>query len=164
MENQIESALEAVPESYKEASKSLGASPLATTLTITLPQAAKGILAGIASAAVRSLGEAAVFMLVASRLEDRLRGFFPLVPINSCSSFCLRGDLCFCYICCGKGAVSGSESEVKMAEILVENLYVSFDEKRSCRDQPGCFQRRGGSFNWPHWFRQNHLSAGPSTG
>jgi|LFRM01.1.fsa_nt_gb ABC-type phosphate transport system permease subunit len=73
MENQIESALEAVPESYKEASKSLGASPLATTLTITLPQAAKGILAGIASAAVRSLGEAAVFMLVASRLEDRLR-------------------------------------------------------------------------------------------
>jgi phosphate transport system permease protein len=54
-----EEAIRAVPQSYKEASLSLGAGKFKTFLTITLPAAGPGILTGIILSLSRAAGETA---------------------------------------------------------------------------------------------------------
>jgi phosphate transport system permease protein len=60
-----EEAIRSVPQTYKEASLSLGASGLRTFITVTLPAALPGILTGIILSLSRAAGETAPVMLTA---------------------------------------------------------------------------------------------------
>jgi phosphate transport system permease protein len=61
-----EEAIRAVPDTYREAALSLGASRLRTTLTVVLPAALPGILTGIVISMGRAAGETAPIMFTAA--------------------------------------------------------------------------------------------------
>ncbi len=66
-----EEAIRSVPQSYKEASLSLGASQLRTFLTVTLPAALPGVLTGIILSMSRAAGEVAPILFVAAVASRR---------------------------------------------------------------------------------------------
>lgn len=59
-----EDAIHSVPQSYKEASLALGASPLQTSFRVTLPAALPGIVAAIMLGIGRVVGETMVVLMV----------------------------------------------------------------------------------------------------
>ena len=59
-----ETAIRAVPKSYKEASLGLGASHLETTFKVVIPAAKSGILAGVVLGVGRAIGETMAIILV----------------------------------------------------------------------------------------------------
>lgn len=59
-----EDALRSVPRSYKEASLALGASPMRTIWTVTVPAALPGIIAAVMLGAGRVIGETMAVMMV----------------------------------------------------------------------------------------------------
>ncbi|MFP4105579.1 MAG: phosphate ABC transporter permease PstA [Phycisphaerae bacterium] len=61
-----EEAIRAVPQSYREASLSLGASKVRTFLTVTFPSALPGILTGFILSMSRAAGETAPIMFTAA--------------------------------------------------------------------------------------------------
>jgi len=61
-----EEAIRSVPQSYKEASLSLGAGQLRTFVTVTLPAALPGVLTGIILSMSRAAGEVAPILFVAA--------------------------------------------------------------------------------------------------
>ena len=67
-----ETALRAVPKSYKEASLGLGASKTQTTFKIVIPAAKSGILAAVVLGVGRAIGETMAVILVA--------GNSPVIP------------------------------------------------------------------------------------
>lgn len=60
-----ESALKAVPNSYREASLALGATKMQTIFNVTIPAAKSGILTGVVLGIGRAIGETMAIMLVA---------------------------------------------------------------------------------------------------
>lgn len=60
-----ESAIRAVPKSYKEASLALGASHIETTFKVVLPAAKSGILSAVVLGLGRAIGETMAIILVA---------------------------------------------------------------------------------------------------
>lgn len=60
-----ESAIAAVPKSYKQGAYALGASKVHTTMTVVVPAAKRGILVGVVLGVGRAIGEAMAVMLVA---------------------------------------------------------------------------------------------------
>ncbi|MBC7088525.1 MAG: phosphate ABC transporter permease subunit PstC [Tissierellales bacterium] len=60
-----ESAIKAVPDSYREGSLGLGATKLYTVFRVVLPAAKSGILAGVVLGIGRAIGETMAVMLVA---------------------------------------------------------------------------------------------------
>lgn len=67
-----ETAIRAVPMSFKEASLALGASKIETTFKVVIPAAKSGILAGVVLGVGRSIGETMAVILVA--------GNSPIIP------------------------------------------------------------------------------------
>ncbi|WP_051326602.1 MULTISPECIES: phosphate ABC transporter permease subunit PstC [Aliagarivorans] len=59
-----ETALRAVPRSYKEGSLALGASPMFTIFKVLLPAARSGILAGVVLGIARAIGETMAIIMV----------------------------------------------------------------------------------------------------
>ncbi len=59
-----EDALRAVPQSYKDASLALGATPWQTTWKVTLPAASSGVIAGVMLGIGRVIGETMAVMMV----------------------------------------------------------------------------------------------------
>ncbi len=66
-----EEALKAVPNSFREASLSLGASKWTTTLRVVLPNAVSGIITGAILSMGRAVGETAPIMFTAATLFTR---------------------------------------------------------------------------------------------
>ncbi|MHB0935368.1 MAG: molybdate ABC transporter permease subunit [Armatimonadota bacterium] len=66
-------SIELVDRRLEEAARTLGASPLRTLLTITLPLALPGIFAGMVLAFARSLGEFGATIIVAGNMLDETR-------------------------------------------------------------------------------------------
>lgn len=67
-----ETAIRAVPNSYKEGSLALGASHIETTFKVVVPAAKSGILAGVVLGVGRAIGETMAIILVA--------GNSPIIP------------------------------------------------------------------------------------
>lgn len=65
-----EEALLAVPDSYREAAYGLGAGKLRTVISVVLPTAVPGILAGIILSVGRVIGETAAFIYTAGTVAD----------------------------------------------------------------------------------------------
>jgi len=61
-------AIELVDRRLEEAARTLGATPLRTVLTVTLPLALPGIFAGMVLAFARSLGEFGATIIVAGNI------------------------------------------------------------------------------------------------
>ncbi|BEH91801.1 MAG: phosphate ABC transporter permease subunit PstC [Turicibacter sp.] len=66
----VETAIRAVPKSYKEGSLALGASKIQTIFKVTLPAARSGILTGIILGVGRAIGETMAVILVAGNPES----------------------------------------------------------------------------------------------
>ena len=64
-------AFESVNPRYEQVARTLGASPLKVFFTITLPLAFNGIIAGMALAFARALGEFGATVIVAGAIPDR---------------------------------------------------------------------------------------------
>lgn len=84
-----EEALKAVPQAYKEAALSLGASPLRMVLTVLLPAALPGILTGVILSMGRAAGETAPIIFTAAvsvgqplKLWETLSQPTPALPWN----------------------------------------------------------------------------------
>lgn len=84
-----EEALKAVPQSYREAALSLGASPLRMVLTVLLPAALPGILTGLIISMGRAAGETAPIIFTAAvsvgrplKLWETLSQPTPALPWN----------------------------------------------------------------------------------
>jgi phosphate transport system permease protein len=84
-----EEALKAVPQTYREAALSLGASPLRMVLTVLLPAALPGILTGIIISMGRAAGETAPIIFTAAvsvgrplKLWETLSQPTPALPWN----------------------------------------------------------------------------------
>ena len=80
-------ALRAVPQSFREASFALGATPWQTILRQTLPAAAPGIATGVILALSRAIGEAAPLLLVGAAAfvtfnPDGLLSGYTTLPIQ----------------------------------------------------------------------------------
>lgn len=69
-----ESAIRAVPKSYKEGSLALGASQIETTFKVVVPAAKSGILAAVVLGIGRAIGETMAIILVA--------GNSPIIPTS----------------------------------------------------------------------------------
>lgn len=69
-----ETAIRAVPKSYKEGSLALGASHIETTFKVVVPAAKSGILAAVVLGIGRAIGETMAIILVA--------GNSPIIPIS----------------------------------------------------------------------------------
>lgn len=65
-----ETALRAVPQSYREASMALGATPIKTIFKITIPAARSGILAGVVLGVGRAIGETMAVIMVAGNVAN----------------------------------------------------------------------------------------------
>lgn len=65
-----ESAINAVPDSYREGSYGLGASKIQTIFKVVLPAAKSGILAGVVLGVGRAIGETMAVILVAGNPES----------------------------------------------------------------------------------------------
>ena len=73
-----ETAIRAVPKSYKEGSLALGASHIETTFKVVVPAAKSGILAAVVLGIGRAIGETMAIILVA--------GNSPIIPTSIMSS------------------------------------------------------------------------------
>ena len=71
-----EEALRSVPDSYREGSYGLGAGKLRTVLSVILPSAVPGILAGVILAVGRVVGETAALVYTAGTVADFPKGIF----------------------------------------------------------------------------------------
>ena len=69
-----ETAIRAVPKSYKEGSLALGASQIETTFKVVVPAAKSGILAAVVLGIGRAIGETMAIILVA--------GNSPIIPTS----------------------------------------------------------------------------------
>ncbi len=65
-----ETAMRAVPASYREASLALGATPVATIFKVTVPAARSGILSGVILGVGRAIGETMAVLMVAGNLAQ----------------------------------------------------------------------------------------------
>ncbi|MBN2221874.1 MAG: ABC transporter permease subunit, partial [Vallitaleaceae bacterium] len=65
-----ESAINSVPDSYREGSYGLGASKIQTIFKVVLPAAKSGILAGVVLGVGRAIGETMAVILVAGNPES----------------------------------------------------------------------------------------------
>nr|WP_286167057.1 phosphate ABC transporter permease subunit PstC [Clostridium sp. D33t1_170424_F3] len=68
--NVSETALHAVPVSYREASLALGATPTTTIFKVTVPAAKSGILAGVILGVGRAIGETMAVIMVAGNVPN----------------------------------------------------------------------------------------------
>ena len=68
--NVTENALRAVPPSYREASLGLGATPIRTIFSITIPAARSGILSGVILGVGRAIGETMAVIMVAGNVAN----------------------------------------------------------------------------------------------
>jgi len=68
-----QAGFEQVDPSYEEAARTLGRSELAIWLTVTLPLAWRGVVAGIALAFARAVGEFGATVMVAGSIPGRTR-------------------------------------------------------------------------------------------
>lgn len=68
--NVSETALHAVPISYREASLALGATPTTTIFKVTIPAAKSGILAGVILGVGRAIGETMAVIMVAGNVPN----------------------------------------------------------------------------------------------
>lgn len=68
------SSLKAVPDSYRQASLSLGADKLQTTFKIIVPAAKSGIMAGVVLGIGRAIGETMAVTLVAGNVSSGMPG------------------------------------------------------------------------------------------
>lgn len=68
--NVSETALRAVPGSYREASLALGATPVRTIFKVTLPAARSGILASVILGVGRAIGETMAVIMVAGNVPN----------------------------------------------------------------------------------------------
>lgn len=68
----VETAIRAVPKSYKEGSLALGASKMQTIFKVVLPAAKSGILTGVILGIGRAIGETMAVILVAGNPESGL--------------------------------------------------------------------------------------------
>ncbi len=73
-----ETALNAVPPEYEEASLALGATPMETVFRVSVPAAKSGIVAGIVLGVGRAIGEAMAVMMVAGNVAN-MPGLFKSV-------------------------------------------------------------------------------------
>lgn len=73
-----ETALNAVPPEYEEASLALGATPIETVFKVSVPAAKSGIVAGIVLGVGRAIGEAMAVMMVAGNVAN-MPGLFKSV-------------------------------------------------------------------------------------
>jgi len=87
-----EEAIRAVPNTYREAALSLGASRLRTTLTVVLPAALPGMLTGIVISMGRAAGETAPIIFTAAvsvgrplKVWQTLTQPTPALPWNICN-------------------------------------------------------------------------------
>ncbi|WP_018142919.1 phosphate ABC transporter permease PstA [Alloscardovia criceti] len=71
-----EEAILAVPDSYREASLSLGATRLHMVLTVVLPAAREGIISGIVLGIGRIMGESAALLFTAGTVAQIPNSFF----------------------------------------------------------------------------------------
>ncbi len=80
-----ESAIRAVPSSFREASLGLGASKMQTLLHVTIPAAKSGIMAGVVLGIGRAIGETMAVMLVAGNPIAGLPGsiWSPIRPLTT---------------------------------------------------------------------------------
>lgn len=80
-----ESAIRAVPGSFREASLGLGASKMQTILGVTIPAAKSGIMAGVVLGIGRAIGETMAVMLVAGNPIAGLPGsiWSPVRPMTT---------------------------------------------------------------------------------
>lgn len=81
--NISETALRAVPESYKEASLALGATPITTIFKVLVPAAKSGILAGIILGVGRALGETMAVIMVAGNVANMPSLWESVRPLTS---------------------------------------------------------------------------------
>lgn len=65
-----ETALRAVPDSYREASLALGATPTETIFKVSIPSARSGILAGVILGVGRAIGETMAVIMVAGNVAN----------------------------------------------------------------------------------------------
>ena len=65
-----ETAMRAVPASYREASLALGATPVTTIFKVTVPAARSGILSGVILGVGRAIGETMAVLMVAGNLAQ----------------------------------------------------------------------------------------------
>ena len=68
--NVSETALHAVPVSYREASLALGATPVTTIFKVTVPAAKSGILSGVILGVGRAIGETMAVIMVAGNVPN----------------------------------------------------------------------------------------------
>ena len=73
-----ETALNAVPPEYEEASLALGATPMETVFKVSVPAAKSGIAAGVVLGVGRAIGEAMAVMMVAGNVAN-MPGLFKSV-------------------------------------------------------------------------------------
>ena len=71
--NVSETALRAVPVSYREASLALGATPTTTIFKVTVPAAKSGILSGVILGVGRAIGETMAVIMVAGNVPNMPR-------------------------------------------------------------------------------------------
>lgn len=68
--NVSETALRAVPVSYREASMALGATPVMTIFKVTIPAARSGVLSGVILGVGRAIGETMAVIMVAGNVAN----------------------------------------------------------------------------------------------
>lgn len=83
-----EDAIQAVPQTLREAAYALGAGRLATIFRIVLPTAVSGIVASIVLAVSRAIGETMIVAIAAGQ-EPRLTAD-PRVPIETMTTFMVQ--------------------------------------------------------------------------
>ncbi len=71
--NVSETALHSVPDSYREASLALGATPVRTIFKVTIPAAKSGILASVILGVGRAIGETMAVIMVAGNVPNMPR-------------------------------------------------------------------------------------------
>jgi phosphate transport system permease protein len=98
-----ESAINAVPESYREGSLGLGASKIQTIFKVILPAAKSGILTGVVLGIGRAIGETMAVMLVAgnpiagipSEIWDKTRPLTTNIAMEMSYAFGLHQEMLF---------------------------------------------------------------------
>lgn len=98
-----ESAINSVPDSYREASYGLGASKIQTIFKVVLPAAKSGILAGVVLGIGRAIGETMAVMLVAgnpiagipSSIWDPIRPLTTNIAMEMGYAFGLHQEMLF---------------------------------------------------------------------
>ena len=97
--NVAETALQAVPREYEEASLALGATETETYFRVSLPAARSGVAAAVVLGVGRAIGEAMAIIMVAGNVANMPE--CPMPPWGACiSRRCFpSGWCCFCSSC-----------------------------------------------------------------